>query len=133
MRTRDGVWHVGGVWLSASGGGCSTPSGGSTGLWRGHLEEMNARLWPSGDRRERLRLRVIHPMDTGLANGIPAFYIDRIIVRDTQGGELARVKMYEPVSENPVIGLDLYNQGSVLIEGHDIQGNTFGGEAAAAP
>ncbi len=128
MLTKDGVWHIGGVWLSAAGGGCTTPSGGSAGLWQSHLGELNARLWVRADNSQRLRLRVIHPMDTGLANGIPAFYIDRITIRDAKGAELANLQTFEPVSENPVISLDLKNTGPVRIDGHDIQGNTFAAE-----
>jgi len=126
MRTGDGVWHVGGRWLSASGGGCTAPSLGSAGLWQGHLGEMNARLWQrQGELSERLRLRVIHPMDTGLANGIPAFYIDRITVRDTAGAELAALRLFEPIAENPVLSLDLTSDGGVSIEVRDIQGDQF--------
>ena len=128
MRTKDGLWHLGGTWIRASGGGCTTPSGGSTGQWQGHLGETNARLWPREGGEQRLRLRVIHPMDTGLASGVPAFYIDRITVRDAAGVELATLNTYEPVAENPVISLDLHAQGPVLIDGHDIQGNTFKAE-----
>lgn len=128
-RTKDGVWHFGGTWLSAAGGGCTAPSGGSGGQWQGHLGEMNARLWKRDD-GQRLRLRVIHPMDTGLAAGIPAFYIDRIVVRDAQGAELATLETYEPVSENPVISLDLRYRGPVTVDGHDIQGNRFTAEIA---
>ncbi|GAC1624196.1 MAG: hypothetical protein NVS9B10_09920 [Nevskia sp.] len=127
MRTKDGVWHFGGTWLSAAGGGCTTPSGGSSGLWQGHLGETSGRLWQHED-SQRLRLRVIHPMDTGLASGIPAFYIDRITVRDAEGSELATLNTYEPVSENPVISLDLKHRGPVKIDGHDIQGNRFAAE-----
>lgn len=128
MRTKDGLWHFGGTWISASGGGCTTPSGGSTGQWQGHLGETSARLWPREGGEQRLRLRVIHPMDTGLASGVPAFYIDRITVRDQAGLELATLSTYEPVSENPVISLDLHTRGPVTIDGHDIQGNTFKAE-----
>jgi sulfur-oxidizing protein SoxY len=126
VLTGDGTWHVGGVWLSAAGGGCTTPSVGSTGLWQGHLLEMNARVWPnSHDQTERLRLRLIHPMDTGLANGIPAFYVNSITVRDALGKELATLDTFEPVAENPVISLDLRSRGAVQVSGRDIQGNTF--------
>jgi len=125
MRTKDGVWHLGGTWLSAAGGGCTTPSGGSSGLWQGHLGEVNARIWPREDKNQRLRLRVIHPMDTGLAKGVPVFYIDQITLRDDSGAELATLQPFEPISENPVLSFDLKNVGPVHVEGHDIQGNTF--------
>lgn len=129
MRGKDGTWHIGGIWISAAGGGCTTPSGASSGVWQGHLLETNARLWPRTDEPgQRLRLRVIHPMDTGLASGIPAFYIDRITVRDAAGAELATLNTYEPVAENPVISLDLHNRGPVRVDTHDIQGNSFSAE-----
>lgn len=126
MRTRDGVWHLGGAWLRASGGGCTAPSlGTGQGLWQNRLGEIAARLWPHDGRSERLRFRVIHPMDTGLANGIPAFHLDRIDMRDQRGVLLASLQTFEPVSENPVISVDLLGVGQVQISARDIQGNEF--------
>ena len=124
MRTTDGVWHVGGVWLSAAGGGCTTPSRASRGVFEGEVGAMRGRLWPQGS-GERLRLRVVHPMDTGLASGIPAFYMDHLVVRDAAGVELAVLDAFEPVGENPVLTLDLDGHGPVHVDGHDIQGNRF--------
>lgn len=131
-RTADGIWHVGGAWLSASGGGCTAPSlGTGTGLWRDQLNAVSAGLWPRGAAHSRLKLRVMHPMDTGLAAGIPVFHIETLRILDTQGAELASLKTYEPVSENPVLSLDLRYQGAVQIVGRDIQGNRI--EARVAP
>ncbi len=129
-RTRDGVWHIGGVWLSAAGGGCTTPSYGSGDpVWQTRLNEVSGRLWPNAETKtQRLRLRLIHPMDTGLANGIPAFYIDRILLSDAKGEALARVHSYEPISENPVFSFDLKGSGPVRVTGGDIQGNKFSAE-----
>ncbi|MGQ0620131.1 MAG: quinoprotein dehydrogenase-associated SoxYZ-like carrier [Panacagrimonas sp.] len=123
-RTKDGVWHVGGAWLTASGGGCTAPSAGTgSGLWRDQLNQVSGGLWPRGEDRSRLKLRVMHPMDTGLAAGIPVFHIETLQVLDAKGAELANIKTYEPVSENPVLSLDLRNRGPVHIVGRDIQGN----------
>lgn len=130
MRTKDGVWHLGGAWLSAAGGGCTAPSYGSGGQWQGHLNEVNARLWPREDGSQRLRLRVIHPMDTGLASGIPAFYIERLTIRDASGAELATLHTYEPIAENPVLSFDLRGHGAVQVDGRDIQGNLIKAEVA---
>lgn len=121
----DGIWHIGGEWLSAAGGGCTTPSGASRGLWQGQVGAMNGRLWERGDTMQRLRLRVVHPMDTGLASGIPAFYMNHLVIRDAAGADLAILETFEPLSENPVLSLDLQNHGPVHISGRDIQGNTF--------
>lgn len=131
-RTADGVWHVGGAWLTASGGGCTAPSYGTgSGLWRDQLNQVSGGLWPRGAQGSRLKLRVMHPMDTGLASGIPVFHVDTLRVLDARGQELATVTTYEPVSENPVLSMDLRQRGSVRIEGRDIQGNRI--QAQVAP
>lgn len=131
-RTKDGVWHVGGAWLRASGGGCTAPSLASgSGMWRDRLNEVSGALWPRENGDSRLKVRVMHPMDTGLAGGIPAFYIETLQVLDARGVELATLKTYEPVAENPVFSFDLHHQGPVRIVGRDIQGNRI--EARVAP
>lgn len=132
VRTGDGLWHVGGSWLSASGGGCTAPSYGTgSGLWRDRLGEVSGALFPRAEQHSRLKLRVMHPMDTGLAAGIPVFHIESLRVMDAQDRELAFLQTYEPVSENPVLSLDLRSRGPVHILGRDIQGNRI--EARVAP
>ena len=123
-RTADGIWHVGGKWLTAAGGGCTAPSYGTgSGLWRDQLGQVEGKLWTRSETSSRLRFRVMHPMDTGLAPGIPVFHIEELVFRDASGEALARLKTYEPVSENPVLSVDLKTAGPVEIIGRDIQGN----------
>jgi sulfur-oxidizing protein SoxY len=132
VRTKDGLWHVGGAWLSASGGGCTAPSYGTgSGLWRDRLNEVSGALFPRGEGASRLKLRVMHPMDTGLASGIPVFHVETLRVLDARDRELAVLRTYEPLSENPVLSLDLRTRGPVRIEGRDIQGNRI--EARVQP
>lgn len=131
-RTKDGVWHVGGAWLTAAGGGCTAPSYGTgQGLWRDQLNQVSGALWPRGETGSRLKLRVMHPMDTGLAAGIPVFHIEHLQLLDEHNRELAYLKAYEPVSENPVLSLDLRTRGPVRVVGRDIQGNRI--EAKVQP
>ena len=74
--TADGIWHLGGHLLEAAGGGCALPSVGSgDDDWSSRLGEVSGRLWNRQD-GSRLRFRTMHPMDTGLVPGIPAFYIE---------------------------------------------------------
>ena len=120
----QGVWHVGGSWISAAGGGCTMPSVGTGNpLWQERIGEVAARQWSSVEGGSRLRFRVIHPMDTGLAAGIPVFHLEDVRVLTDDGEPLARLALYEPVSENPVISLDFDYRGPVRIEGRDTQGN----------
>jgi sulfur-oxidizing protein SoxY len=106
-RTADGVWHLGGTWVNTTGGGCSAPSVGSASpIWQSRLMEVSGRLWPRAE-GTRARLRIIHPMDTGLATDIPAFYIESLEVAQPDGAPLLRIHAFEPVSENPLFTIDL--------------------------
>lgn len=125
-QTRDGRWHVGGAWVDSAGGGC-TASGATRkdGSWSRTLGEVSGRLFTPAPGETRLRLKVMHPMDTGLVSGIPAFYVNRLSVRDGNDRELARLQAYEPVSENPVFSFDFAvpPPGGVSIVGTDNNGN----------
>lgn len=125
--TADGVWHVGGVWVDAAGGGCTAPSYGRTnGTWADTLGDVRYRRWPQSDGPdERLRLQVMHPMDTGLADGIPAFYIDELLISDATGAPYATLEIFEPVSENPYFTFDLDGTAGqqLTLNGRDINGN----------
>ncbi|UEM05516.1 quinoprotein dehydrogenase-associated SoxYZ-like carrier [Skermanella rosea] len=132
-RTPDGVWHVGGVFVDAAGGGCTSPAlahGDPT--WERHLGEVQARAWAAADDGfTRLRLRVRHPMDTGLAPGIPAFYLEDLAIRDADGRELARIDSFEPVSENPVFTVEVTpspGSRSLGIDGRDNNGTEIEAE-----
>lgn len=145
VRTRDGVWHVGAAQVDSAGGGCTLP--GATrkdGSWDRTLGQVSARLFAPADlpasstpaaaegsaalRLEggaRLRVRVMHPMDTGLVGGIPAFYLSRLSLHDAAGAELLRLATFEPVSENPVFSFELERtpQGALTLAGSDNNGN----------
>lgn len=127
-RTADGVWHVGGAWVDAAGGGCTAPSyGRESGTWYETLGQVRHRVWKHGeDAVERLRFQVMHPMDTGLAPGIPAFYIERLDLRNEAGELKAYVELFEPVSENPYLTFDFADrgeEGALVLSGRDINGN----------
>lgn len=135
VRTRDGVWHVGGTFVDSAGGGCTAP--GETrrdGSWSRSLGDVSARLFPQstpagGPSQTRLRLRVMHPMDTGLVGGIPAFFVNRLALLDAQSKELMRLNAYEPVSENPVFSFDFGDRpaGTLRLVGTDNNGNRIRG------
>jgi sulfur-oxidizing protein SoxY len=128
--TADGIWHVGGTWIDAAGGGCTAPSTGrAAGNWAETLGDVTYRAWKKDDLLTRLRVRVMHPMDTGLAPGVPPFYIDEIMIQDSEGQVLGRLLTYQPISENPFFTFDFANGVSVdqgvHFLGRDINGNRF--------
>jgi sulfur-oxidizing protein SoxY len=148
----DGIWHVGHTLVDSAGGGC-TVSGASRndGSWAKTLGQgsgkvfaasahdgggsaSNASSQASGDAAARLRLRVMHPMDTGLVAGVPAFYVSKLSVRDGDQRELARLLTYEPVSENPVFSFDFAKppKGPLAINGVDNNGNRVALKVASA-
>ncbi|GAB3444780.1 quinoprotein dehydrogenase-associated SoxYZ-like carrier [Insolitispirillum peregrinum] len=137
-RTADGVWHVGGQWADAAGGGCTTPSAGQRSrAWESHLNEATYHRWPRADGSERLQVSLIHPMDTGLAPGIPAFYLTRLVLRDQDGTPLAELLPAEPVAENPLFALDLRpaRPGKTVwrLEGGDSDGNLVAASLPPSP
>jgi sulfur-oxidizing protein SoxY len=128
-RTPDGVWHVGGVFVDAAGGGCTSPAlAHGDPQWERHLGEVQARAWEqAGDGAVRLRFRVRHPMDTGLAPGIPAFHLENLVIRDAGGRELGRIDTFEPVAENPVFTLEVSpaaDTRSLRLTGRDNNGTS---------
>lgn len=125
--TADGIWHVGGTWVNTVGGGCTTPSAGKAAPdWASTLNTVSGRQWSEGPNKGRLRLRIQHPMDTGLVAGTPAFHLEEIRLADADGKVLMRVQTYEPVSENPVFTLNRgATDGVVEASGRDNNGNTF--------
>ncbi|NMG67384.1 quinoprotein dehydrogenase-associated SoxYZ-like carrier [Azoarcus indigens] len=133
VRTADGRWHVGGTWVATTGGGCTLPSTGSASPeWQRQLNHTEVRAWPRVDGGQRLKLRIVHPMDTGLADGIPAFHLEEISLLGKEaptGAALAVLRPYEPVAENPVFTLDL-PAGVVAsgVSGRDNNGNRLTAE-----
>lgn len=123
VRTRDGTWHIGGTKIDAAGGGCAAPAQAYANAdWEEHLGEVRGRMWPD---KGRLRVIVDHPMDTGLADGIPVFIVENLSVNGPKG-ELARIELYEPVDEDPAFTM-YFAPGQlshpVDIRGRDNNGN----------
>ncbi|BBB25909.1 quinoprotein dehydrogenase-associated SoxYZ-like carrier [Amphritea japonica] len=132
VLTQSGVWHVGFSYLDAAGGGCTTPStGNASPYWENHLGETQSRVFPlASDGGVRFKFKVIHPMDTGLADAIPEFYIQQVILRNAREEGLARLELSQPVAENPVISFDLRDGLSDKTSGYqlwmrDNNGNEF--------
>lgn len=130
--TADGVWHVGGTFVNAAGGGCSLPATvHANSDWPDHLGEVQARAWPQSAEVQRVRARFYHPMDTGLADGIPAFFIEDLRFLAEDGSELARLQPFEPVSEHPMFTVQLKPDSTnqaIRIEGRDIEANEITAE-----
>ncbi len=130
--TADGVWHVGGVFVDAAGGGCTEPASVHAETdWVDHLGEMHAKSWLQQDGVQRATVRVYHPMDTGLADGIPAFFIERLDIKDEAGEVLARIEPAEPVVQHPSLTVLVRPEAGsdhLVIDGRDTEANLLGGK-----
>ncbi len=130
VRTKDDVWHIGAAYIDAAGGGCTAPAAvHGTVNWMSTLGQTRAlaRRDANGDARMTLRMR--HPMDTGLASGIPAFFMNTITVRDQNQEVLAELELFEPVSENPTLTIKPFvskNGGLLEVAARDNEGHEFG-------
>ena len=125
-RTRDGIWHHGVTVVEAAGGGCTAPSTGSAAPdWTAALNKVASKQF-ARDGLTRIRLQIQHPMDTGLAPGVPAFFIEKLAVVDSKNQELMRLHVFEPISENPIFSIDVPSNvasGELSLRGVDNQGN----------
>ena len=130
VRTADGQWHINGAWVDAAGGGCTAPAM-AHGLsnWIDTLGHTRAIAYREPEQSTaRLSLRMRHPMDTGLADGIPAFYLNELSVVNATGEVLAELDSYEPVSENPTFTLKPLTADAgdqLMVKGRDNEGNEF--------
>ena len=129
VRTSDGVWHVNGVYVSAAGGGCTAPAlAHGTDNWYKTLGETRAVTRRESPISARLSMRMKHPMDTGLAPGIPVFYMNKIEVTSPQGAALAELELIEPISENPTLTLKPLvsdNIDELIVHAGDTEANKF--------
>ena len=129
VRTSDGVWHVNGVYISAAGGGCTAPAlAHGTNNWYQTLGQTRAITRRESPISARLSMRMKHPMDTGLAPGIPVFYMNKIEVTSPQGAALADIELFEPISENPTLTLKPLvsdNIEELLVYARDTEANEF--------
>lgn len=128
--TGDGVWHVGGVLLEAAGGGCSAPAMARKDAdWSATVGEAQGRLWREADGLVRARLRMRHPMDTGLAkDNTPAYFIETLEMRGGSGELLAKLEMFEPMSEDPTLTLLLQlpqSDSAVELDARDNNGASY--------
>lgn len=135
VQTKDGHWHVGSAWVQAAGGGCTVPGlTRADGSWSRTLGQVQARFFNNViENSRRLRLRVMHPMDTGLVAGVPAFYIEQLELRDLSGQAWWRLALHEPVSENPLFTFELSpaSPPAFRLVGHDNNGNRIDAEVVA--
>jgi len=130
VQTEDGVWHIGGAYVDAAGGGCTAPAAmHGTENWMDTLgitrTVARRRLFDHA----RMTIKMRHPMDTGLASGIPAFYMNELQVTDSSGALVAEVELFEPVSENPTLTLlpkmDTEAATELQVSARDTEGNEY--------
>jgi sulfur-oxidizing protein SoxY len=126
----DGTWHVGSVYLDAAGGGCSAPAMARKDAdWSDTVGHAQGRLWREVDGAARVRFRVRHPMDTGLArDNTPAYFIEKLDMRSSDGQSLARVEIREPVSEDPTFTMIVRlppADTALTIQGRDNNGTEY--------
>ncbi|MBS7663112.1 quinoprotein dehydrogenase-associated SoxYZ-like carrier [Pseudomonas lalucatii] len=125
VLTRAGLWHVGSTQVDAAGGGCTAPSvvRAQPG-WQERQGQVHGRRFALGA-ASRLRLQVVHPMDNGLVDGIPEFFLDQAELRDAAGRVLARLELFPAVSENPTLGLEVQGREETRLWLRDNNGNEF--------
>lgn len=124
VETKAGTWHIGHTHIDAGGGGCTAPAQAYAAAdWESQLGKVNGAVWPE---RNRLRVVIDHPMDTGLADNIPMFIIENVRFTDAGNKLMARFELHEPVNEDPAFTVyfpDGVLRDRVRVQGRDNNGN----------
>lgn len=130
-RTADGVWHVGSEWANVlTPGGCSAPIEFSMAGMGARVGEISFRTYERDDGTDRLKMRIIHPMETGFAftpegDEIPAYYIERIELAD-DSGPIADLVTNAAVAPDPIFTIDVADlEHSLQIDARDSEGLQF--------
>lgn len=102
----EGVWYVGSTFIDGAGGGCSTPGIASSGKdWSRDFGQVRARRVQT-EVANRLRFRLMHPMESGLLPSESPFYIEDVVF--TSGEDtVARMTWHASISENPELTIDM--------------------------
>lgn len=136
VRTSDGVWHLGGRIVDAAGGGCTAPAAAhATANWTATLGQTRALVRRIDADTLKMNVRMEHPMDTGLADGIPVFYMRDMTVK-TGETKLATLQLFEPVSEDPTLSLmPKIGAGDMALDvsARDTEGNGYAFTLAVPP
>ncbi|MDP6952738.1 MAG: quinoprotein dehydrogenase-associated SoxYZ-like carrier [Alphaproteobacteria bacterium] len=128
----DGVWHV--VHQQVHVG---TPGGCQAAPPRSYLAlgEIKMRQFVRPDGNSRLKLKIGHPMHTGLvvneATGevVPAHYIDQMSVGN-ESGAVANMQLWASVASDPDFMFDLPEKlQSVRVSAADTEGDDFAVDA----
>ena len=124
----DGVWHIVSREVHvASPGGCSGVGGAGGAL---ALGEIATRQFVRADGDSRLKVRIGHPMHTGLVldpygDAIPEYYIEQFSVSDDKG-DLATMHLTASIAADPVFMFELPDtQQSIRINAKDTGGEIF--------
>jgi len=132
VETHDGTWHVGSTYIDAAGGGCTAPAHAyASDDWEEHLGEVHGRVWAASG---RARIVVDHPMDTGLADGIPVFIIEDLRFETDTGELMSWIELREPVNEDPAFSLYFAADDTptlLHVKGRDNNGNRIRGVLSA--
>ncbi len=127
-RDAQGVWHVASVRVEVQNpGGCTAAGGGSA---EKPLGTIAMKRYRRPHRTTRLKVRITHPMDTGLvadAQGevIPAYFVETVALGDTSG-PIADLVTSAALSANPNFYFDLPDRlQTVRVTASDSRGLTF--------
>ncbi|MFQ3788032.1 quinoprotein dehydrogenase-associated SoxYZ-like carrier [Halomonas sp. A29] len=132
VRDDEGNWHIGSAHVEAAGGGCTAPSAAASNPdWSASIGQIRGALFsPLGEQAgTRVKLQIMHPMDSGMVGNIPRFNIENLELRNAASQvRLASMTLSESASENPLFVFDLEHEGKedgITLWMRDNGGNVF--------
>lgn len=131
VQLADGSWLVGGGWIDAAGGGCSTPPTSRVrGDWADHLGEVRGVAVRGAD-GTHIRVAFRHPMDTGFVANIPTYNLDTLTLSGA-GKAYGTMRIEASVAEDPTISIIAESAAgeTVAVRASDTNGIRYDGSLA---
>jgi len=123
LLDKKDTWHIGGVFIRASGGGCALPPSGDQQASLKNLLNTKSHVVARSS-STRIKLKTVHPMSTGLQAGSEEFYVKNLTVLNDKEEVMAEIEMTAAVAQDPSFNLTSEIKSSVfLIELQDSKGN----------
>ncbi|SFM63408.1 quinoprotein dehydrogenase-associated SoxYZ-like carrier [Marinobacter zhejiangensis] len=123
----DGVWHLGSAFVDAAGGGCTAPSMTAANPdWEQNFGTIRGGAFSRVD-GVRFKFSVMHPMDSGMVDGVPLFHIEHVVLRDSASSDpLLTMNLSESAAENPMLVFEFGHQTpDAVLWMRDNNGNEF--------
>ncbi len=125
VQDKNNTWYIASSNINSSGGGCDVSSQTSSNKeFEDLLGNTKGKIFDKKNKK-RIKVSIFHPMETGLIFGEAEFYINKIIIKNSEK-IISEITTTSVISENPRFIFETNNSyKDITIHFFDNTGNNF--------